>query len=113
MKVLLSDAARAYLRHETLYLRARSPAAARAFTARMRKARQNLSDFENLGSTGRALPIPGLRRLVAGDYLLDYEVRDGAIHVLSVRHGRQLPPETPLDDDVDYEVGLGPPEGGS
>ena len=45
-----------------------------------------------------------MRRLVVGDYLMDYEVVGNEIHVLAIRHGRQLPPDVPLDDDYDFEA---------
>ncbi len=76
MKVRMSDDARAYLRDEAKYLRKRSPAAARAVSAAMRKARENLAHFGDLGFAKEGLPIPGMRRLI-----------------VAVRHGRQKPPE--------------------
>src|SRR5271166_1851306 len=70
MKVRMSYDARAYLRDEAKYLRKRSPAAARTLTAVMKKARENLANFGELGFTKEGLPIPGMRRLIVGNYLL-------------------------------------------
>ncbi len=103
MKVRMSDDVRAYLRDEAKYLRQRSPAAARALTAAMRKARQNLANFSELGFAKEGLPVPGMRRLIVGNYLLDYEISGDAVLVLAIRHGRQKPPDITLDDDFDFE----------
>ncbi|HKI13551.1 MAG TPA: type II toxin-antitoxin system RelE/ParE family toxin [Roseiarcus sp.] len=99
----MSDDARAYLRDEAKYLRKRSPAAARAVSAAMRKARENLARFGELGLAKEGLPIPGMRRLIVGNYLLDYEISGDVILVVAIRHGRQKPPDMALDDDFDFE----------
>jgi plasmid stabilization system protein ParE len=62
-----------------------------------------LAEFPQLGAE-KPLPIPGLRRLVMGDYVLDYEVRDDEVHVLNTRHGRQNDPDLEIEPDIDYEV---------
>lgn len=103
MKVRMSDDARAYLRDEAKYLRKRSPAAARALSAAMRKARENLAHFGELGFTKEGLPIRGMRRLIIGNYLLDCEISDDVILVVAIRQGRQKPPDMALDDDFDFE----------
>jgi len=38
-----------------------------------------------------------------GEYLVDYEVIDRVVIVVTIRHGRQRPPSQPLDPDDDYE----------
>jgi len=48
-----------------------------AFLDRMTEARRNLARFPELGLESERLPVPGSRRLVIGDYLLDYEVIGG------------------------------------
>jgi len=103
MKVRMSYDARAYLRDEAKYLRKRSPAAASALTAVMKKARENLANFGELGFTKEGLPIPGMRRLIVGNYLLDYEISRDVVLVVAIRHGRQTPPDIILDDDFDFE----------
>ena len=104
MKVRLSGSARAYLRAEAAYLRDHSPQAAATFLARMKEAERNLARFPELGRGIERLPIPGSRRLVVGDYLLDYDIAGEDIIIISIRHGRQsdVPPDT--DEDADYEV---------
>jgi plasmid stabilization system protein ParE len=103
MKVRMSDDARSYLRNEAKYLRKHSPAAAKALTDAMRKARENLTTFGELGFAKEGLPIPGMRRLIVENYLLDYEIVADVILVVTIRHGRQMPPEMPPDDDFDFE----------
>ena len=103
MKVRMSDDARAYLRDEAKYLRKRSPAAARALSAAMRKARENLAHFGELEIAKEGLPIRGMRRLIIGNYLLDCEISDDVILVVAIRQGRQKPPDMALDDDFDFE----------
>ena len=58
MKVRLSAAARDYMRHETVYLRARSPAAAKNFVARMKTARGNIGSYAMIGKRDDELPVP-------------------------------------------------------
>jgi len=102
-KVRLSTKASDYLKQEARYLRDRNPAAAVAFVVRIRQAQQLLSDFPEVGPGKRGLPLSDMRCLVVGDYLMDYQVRDGDVRVLAIRHGRQ--PEITIEfDDVDYDV---------
>lgn len=103
MKVRLSERARTYIREETRYLKARSTAAAKEFTAHIAKARLNLSAFTQMGFESDDLPVDGMRRLVVGDYLMDYEVTEQEIHVVSIRSGKRLSQSTILEPDSDYE----------
>ncbi|WP_420962774.1 type II toxin-antitoxin system RelE/ParE family toxin [Brucella sp. IR073] len=105
MKVRLSGDARAYLRREASYLRQHSLKAAKAFLDRMAEARKNLAQFPEMGKGIERLPVPGSNRLIVGDYLLDYDLTDGEVTVLSIRHGQQQPlaPDA-ADDDFDYEA---------
>ena len=43
-----------------------------------------------------------MHRLVMGDYVIDYEPAEDEILILSIRHGRQQPPEE-IGPDFDYE----------
>lgn len=104
MKVRLSGSARAYLHAEAAYLRQYSPRAAKAFLERMADARTNLAKFPDLGRSIEGLPVPGMHRLVVGDYLLDYDVTSEDVVILSIRHGRQQPLTEDIDDDFDYET---------
>jgi plasmid stabilization system protein ParE len=103
MKVRLSGDARAYLRREAAYLEKHSPKAAKGFVDRMAEARRNLTRFPELGRGIERLPIPGSHRLVVGDYLLDYDLINEEVVILSIRHGQQKPPTSQVDDDYDYE----------
>ena len=38
------------------------------------------------------------------EYLVDYEIAGGVVNIIAIRHGRQRPPEQPLDTDDDYEA---------
>ena len=102
MKVRLAASARAYLRVETAYLKRYSQRAALAFVAQMQEARDNLAEFPALGRGIGHLPIPGMHRLIVGDYVLDYDVNEEEVVILAIRHGRQQPPEEP-EPDFDYE----------
>jgi plasmid stabilization system protein ParE len=70
---------------------------------RLRRTRKLLSEFPHIGAE-KPLPIPGLRRLVMGDYILDYEIRAGEVHILNMRHGRQNDPDLEDEPDFDYEA---------
>lgn len=101
-KVVLAGQARSFLLAEAAYLRARNPGAADRFVQRLREARANLTRFEAIGFERDAPPVPGTRRLVVGDYLLDYLVGE-RIEIVAIRHGRQSEPEVLVDDDFDFE----------
>ena len=101
-KVRMSTRAKAYLTKEAKYLRDRNAAAAAAFLARIRHARQLLADFPEIGTGKRGLPLSDLRCLVVGDYLMDYQVRGNDVLILAIRHGRQL--EIIIEpDDQNYD----------
>ncbi|OYU91637.1 MAG: hypothetical protein CFE29_01790 [Bradyrhizobiaceae bacterium PARB1] len=108
-RVILSDNAQTYLRAEARYLRDRSPSAAEKLKARFRKARQDLSQFPELGRKKDGLPLEGAMRLVVGDYIVDYELHGEIVEITSVRHGRQLDPDFAQDDDFDYETEIPSP----
>jgi len=44
-----------------------------------------------------------MRRVIVGNYLLDYEISGDVVLVVAIRHGRQMPPDMTLDDDFDFE----------
>lgn len=105
MRTRLTKKAAGYLRFEAHYLRLRSPRAASDFVNAIREARKNLGKFPNLGSKSKAIPVPGSRTLVVGDYLLDYVQTSDLIEIVTIRHGRQpvLTPELEIDDDLEDE----------
>ncbi|ATN35169.1 plasmid stabilization protein ParE [Rhizobium sp. ACO-34A] len=103
MKVILSPRARDYVRSEVDYLQARNPQAARDFVENLKRLKEHLSTFPNIGRISEELPIPGVFRFVLGSYLIDYEVHPATVVILAIRHGHQRQPTVPLDDDIDLE----------
>lgn len=100
-KVELSGNARQFLLRETNYLRQHSRRAADRFIQRIQDARRRLAQFPEIGFEREAPPVPGSRRLVVGDYILDYFLGKTTITITAIRHGRQLDPEdpTPVEDE--------------
>lgn len=102
MRVVVSHQVKEYLDTEKRYLRRHSATAHKRLAARLRDAFAMLARFP-LAGPERQLPVPGLRRLVVDDYVLDYEIRNNELHVLAMRHGRQRDPYLEIDDDFDLE----------
>ncbi|MCD0417443.1 type II toxin-antitoxin system RelE/ParE family toxin [Rubrivivax sp. JA1024] len=102
MKVRLSGDARNYLLREAKYLAERSPAAATAFLEDIRSARRRLGKYPEIGF--KLTPIKGSRRVVVGNYLIDYDSGPDGIEITAIRHGRQSDVSLSLDEDFDYEV---------
>ncbi|PZN93056.1 MAG: type II toxin-antitoxin system RelE/ParE family toxin [Hyphomicrobiales bacterium] len=100
-RVLLSPKARAFLLSEAGYLRKHSPRAAERFLDRLREARRSLSRFDQLGFSQDALPLPGIRRLIMGDYMLDYFPGE-TIVIVAIRHGRQSEAVISSDEIEDF-----------
>jgi plasmid stabilization system protein ParE len=100
--VRLSATARAFVRREAQYLGERSTGAAEAFLGHLREARRNLARFPEMGAKS-PLPLRGLRRLVIGDYVLDYDLSLTGVEIVAIRHGRQS--DLPISEDpgLDYE----------
>lgn len=103
MKVMLSGQARAYIRNEAAYLRRHSRQAAQNFRARLVDAFASLASFPGIGRNVGPLPVPGARRIIVGDYVIDYDSSSDAIHVLAIRHGRQIEEGPDMDGDIDFE----------
>lgn len=103
MKVIFSPSARAYVAREAAYLRERNRAAGERSLNDMKQFVTALGQFPSMGQEATDLPLRGLRRFVLGDYLIHYEVGAQAIVILTMRHGRERPPELPVDDDEDFE----------
>ncbi|UWF59315.1 type II toxin-antitoxin system RelE/ParE family toxin [Brucella sp. 2716] len=98
MKVIVSPAARDYIKSEIAYLKLRSPSAAVQLSEDLKRLKRDLGRFSQMGHFTEELPVPGIRRFVMGAYLIDYEIRADAI-----RHGRERPPILPPDEDFDFE----------
>jgi plasmid stabilization system protein ParE len=103
LKVVFSPDAREYVRSEAAYLRTRSTRAAQQFSESLKRLRQDLGRFPEMGHATEEIPVPEVRRFVLGAYLVDYEVRAKSVVVLAVRHGRERPPSVELEADFDYE----------
>jgi plasmid stabilization system protein ParE len=68
---------------------------------RLRQAMEMLRRFP---LAGKALDIPqGVRRFSAPPYVIDYEVVDGVLGILIVRHARQHDPDVAADTNDDFE----------
>lgn len=103
-RVEFSLDARIYIRAEASYLKARSPAAGVRFRSALNGLKRNLADFPGLGHPNTETIAEGVFRFVMGEYLVDYEVIGGVVIVITIRHGRQAPPNQPPDPDDDYEA---------
>ena len=104
MKVTFSPSARAYVVREGAYLRERNRGAADRFRHDVNQFVRTLAQFPLMGQEATDLPFRNTRRFVLGDYLIHYQLSDSAIVILAIRHGREKPPELPLDDDADFET---------
>ena len=94
----LSPRARRWLLRELAYLLSLNPTAARNLSARMREARQRLSDFPDRGTPGR---VAFTRRLVVGPYILIYRKLGDKVEITDIRHGRQRDSEEPVSSTAD------------
>jgi plasmid stabilization system protein ParE len=103
-RVRYSSEARLYIKSEATYLRARSGLAALRFLDAIKLLTSNLSSFPALGHLSEETLVHNARRLVVGEYLVDYELTDDEALVLAIRHGRQMPPNQSIDSDDDFEV---------
>ena len=103
MKVILSPDAREYVKSEARYLKSRNPRAAQQFSDDLRGLRESLGRFPEMGRFTEEIPVQGVLRFVMGQYLIDYEIREEAVVVFAIRHGRERPPGIALDDDFDFE----------
>lgn len=102
-RVRYSLEARRYVREEAAYLRQRSAAAAARFLDHIKLLTKNLSTFPTLGHMSDQTIMPQAHRFVIGEYVADYEILEDEVIVFAIRHGRQRPPNQPLDPDDDYE----------
>jgi len=101
MKLRVYDDAAAYLRAERVYLARFDKRAASAMIQQLRQAMEMLRRFP---LAGHALDLPrGVRRFSVPPYLIDYEVLDGILGVLVIRHARQHDPDIFSDPSDDFE----------
>jgi plasmid stabilization system protein ParE len=100
-KLRISDEASAYLKAERAYLGRFDKRAASAMILQMRHVMDMLRRFP---LAGKALDVPqGVRRFSAPPYVIDYEVVDGILGILIVRHARQSDPDIATDTTGDFE----------
>ena len=100
-KLRISDEASAYLRAERAYLARFDKRAASTMILQLRQAMEMLRRFP---LAGKALDVPqGVRRFSVPPYVIDYEVMDGILGILIVRHARQHEPDIATDADDDFE----------
>ncbi len=68
------------------YLAEHSPPAAERFLEALERAARQLSQFPNAGAPGI---LPGVRRLIVGNYILSYRRRGEDVEIFAVRHARR------------------------
>jgi plasmid stabilization system protein ParE len=67
----------------------------RAATEWIDELDRSLETLKELPLQGHAVPEwddPSLRQIMYGEYRVIYEVRDDGIDIMTVKHGRRLPP---------------------
>ncbi|MDO9417982.1 type II toxin-antitoxin system RelE/ParE family toxin [Pararhizobium sp.] len=101
MKLRISPAAAAYIRAERAYLARLDKRAAASMIQQMRRTMEMLLQFPD---AGKALEMPaGARRFSTAPYVLDYDVTDGILEILIIRHARQLDPNMVCDVEDSFE----------
>jgi plasmid stabilization system protein ParE len=103
LKVTVAPRARDYVRREASYLKSRSPRAAQQFLDDLKRLRQELTRFPEMGKFNADIPVPGILRFVMGEYLVDYQVLKDETSIFTIRHGREGPPRLELEEDFDFE----------
>ncbi|WP_426236580.1 type II toxin-antitoxin system RelE/ParE family toxin [Pararhizobium sp. DWP1-1-3] len=100
-KLRISDEASAYLKAERAYLARFDKRSASAMILHLRQTMEMLRQFP---LAGKALVVPqGVRRFSAAPYVIDYEVVNGSLGILIVRHARQHDPDIAADTSDDFE----------
>jgi plasmid stabilization system protein ParE len=84
--VALSPRARAEIIQIATYLSEHSLPAAERFLRDIEKLQDRLGQFPQSGTLGL---IPGVRRIVVGDYLVSYRLRENTVQIFAIRHGRR------------------------
>lgn len=98
MKLTLSKNAIRFIRQERAYLERFNPHAAEAVVKQLQRAFRLLAEYPMAGEEYTVLP--GRRRFVSGDYVVDYRIGPKGITVSHIRHGRQMAPELEKDGDI-------------
>ncbi len=98
MRFTLSKNAIRFIRQERAYLERFNPHAAEAVVKQLQRAFRLLAEYPMAGEEYTVLP--GRRRFVSGDYVVDYRIGPRTITVSHIRHGRQMAPELEKDQDI-------------
>jgi len=101
MRIVLSKAASAFLRHERQYLEQFNPRAASTVLSQIRNGLRFLAEYPEAGAPYEVLD--GRRRFVSGSYVIDYRIKNDTLQVSRIRHGRQMPPELEKDGNLPDE----------
>jgi toxin ParE1/3/4 len=88
MKIFVSEAADTDLLQIYDYLHQRNPTAAESLMRQIDLKFESLSRFPFIGRPREALR-PGLRSILAGNYVIFYEVADDQVTIVRVLHGRR------------------------
>ncbi|CAN7691141.1 type II toxin-antitoxin system RelE/ParE family toxin [Rhizobium sp. LjRoot258] len=91
------------------HLKSKSPRAALQFSDDLKRLRQALSRFPEMGRITEEIPVPRRTSLRDGPYLVDYEIQQGAVVIFAIRHGGERSPGVEVDDDLDFENPDGDP----
>jgi plasmid stabilization system protein ParE len=70
----------------TAFLAEHSQPAARRFSEAIGRAEQQIAEFPNSGAPGL---LPGVRRLIVGNYIVSYRRRAADVEIFAVRHARR------------------------
>ncbi len=101
MKLRIHDGAAAYLKAERAYLARFDKRAASVMIQQVRQAMEMLQRFPHAGQLLNA--ARGVRRFSVPPYVIDYEVVDGILGVLIIRHARQHDPDIVSDQTDNFE----------
>lgn len=89
MRVFWTAEARSDLVRLYEFLTPVNPAAAARVVRMLRAAPATLRDHPRIGFRLEAFAPREVRRVIAGDYELRYEIRDGRVYVLNIWHTRE------------------------
>jgi plasmid stabilization system protein ParE len=88
-RYVVTDSARADIRAIIVYLRERSPQAAKAVRSRLHNDIRRLADFPNIGHLRKDVTLQTLRFWSVYSYLIVYRADRRPIEIIRVLHGAQ------------------------
>lgn len=104
MKVTVSSMARNFMVREASLLWEKSPKAAERFSRDIRELGRRLSRMPDRGKVDADTLIPGVFRILAGEYLIDYQVSVSSRDILVMRRVRQAVPRIVIESDGPFEA---------